>query len=1174
MYVHETACHCTLVKVAAVFSTSLVALALSRCTRITGASDRMRDYIETMNGFRTLVFQDLPHVLPPKGIQVNLSSSHLHTTSSSRRFWNFFEVSGKEEICRESRKCAAAKDLVSSSLATHHELEDASRAMSSMPAIASMALAPKTHAYQFDLKATPMNCPRIQASSQEENLMSLLDGNPVPRTLKWKLTGYKTLRNEQAGDFAFVPGGETYDLDVLPRNDCGESVNAAKTARMDLKPPEQEKVSPTTAEYPNDPNSADTLSLSTKSIENKAEAQDTAMSQAVEVSVAESAKVEAEATKTEAPSTSKTGPTVDEAAAPSAQKLFTAPAMKNEGVKYLPISKSELPPSQMKCQAQPSVQYSSRPPSGISKPAQPVLQQRAENLTDTAKLTSSMEPQKQQPPQSYSSANPTETSAPEEATQATTSGWSPVEQETEGSIAQSSMSAEKKALEHATEKVAQAAQPGNVQLSSKNPQELQENVSNRAAQDASQATESKGRNPESYFAPRSWKQSDSSVSNQAPRFDNKSSHESLNQVYASFGWKNRESTLKISSPHEKKGTSPCAATQARLQGSPTAGGAPQSQEAGAFGHDGSSMSGSSGGGSRKPPSYPPFPPRRASSNSSSPLGRLPSVGARSRSRGLGAPRSGTSSIFTASMNPSSRRCKDGDEGASGGKTMCTKHRENKSSRDNNKCSRRRSCDRQPESRKCQKESKSKKACQRYCCPALQQSVECDYDLSYCPKDGKPKPKKPRDPTCLPTEKDPHYDEKPTSDNAGGRQICTDPSKRSNKCERRPRKCDRERRERSCNQEQDSCRKRERSCKRQERQSCSRGEESQSSSREICTKPRRRESCGRRRNDDRDCGNRPAKCTGRRHYTQSAFAGQTNPGRDVKRFSSLPLLTVSFIGVKLQGNKLGQNLADPASQDRSYGKQSKPSSCKPSACEKTSKKCKKPPAKCVDKKSSTSACKKPPAKCLNKKSSTTCGKSKPKKEGCGKTTSQSDEYCAKRKKQLGKDKSAARSEESSADRTAREKKEMLECKQGASKAKGKDKKEKKTGLERVVSPCKQRQMKKQGGTCGCSSSKCIGVPLNCLASADSLTFMRQESKPFNGFLDRSYSTVRSTSSGDFETEMLSSNQSGSFLNFAGDDILGSEVELPLPIAIDNQEEAAEDNSFRQNWILSWFNAANP
>lgn len=173
-----------------------------------------------------------------------------------------------------------------------------------------------------------------------------------------------------------------------------------------------------------------------------------------------------------------------------------------------------------------------------------------------------------------------------------------------------------------------------------------------------------------------------------------------------------------------------------------------------------------------------------------------------------------------------------------------------------------------------------------------------------------------------------------------------------------------------------------------------------------------------------------------------------------------------------------------------------------------------------------------------------------------------------------DKSSAQSVESSADRTAREKKEMLECKKGTSKTKGKDKKGKKTGLERVASPCKQRQTKKPGGTAGCSSSKCIGVPFNCLANADSLTFIKQESRPFNGFLDRSYSTVRSTSSGEFETEMLSSEQSGSLLNFAGDDMFGTEGELPLPIAIDNQEEAAEDNSFKQNWFLSWFNGANP
>ncbi|XP_076166287.1 uncharacterized protein LOC143146159 [Ptiloglossa arizonensis] len=315
-----------------------------------------------MNGIRTLVLQDLPYVLPSKNLQVTLLfslfqlSSHLHTTVSSRRFWNFFEFTPKEEICQDVEKCS--KDMVSSSMISPNEtMEEVSKTVDASRIGSSLPLSPKIHGFSFDLKPSSVNHPRIPNPLQEDNLVSLLDGTPVPRTLKWKLKGYKTLRNEQAGDFAFVPGGESsgYDFDVLPRNDLCET--RPKTTIEASRPRDRAPIRPKTTsglQYAME----DTLSLTTKSIENK---------EPKKIEHLESTNiVEAKLEESNDAGVAKYSETI-----PTVQKLLPMP-VKMENVKYLPISKPET--VRTKCRAQPIPRYPFRPTENTQKSVKEYLE--------------------------------------------------------------------------------------------------------------------------------------------------------------------------------------------------------------------------------------------------------------------------------------------------------------------------------------------------------------------------------------------------------------------------------------------------------------------------------------------------------------------------------------------------------------------------------------------------------------------------------------------------------------------------------------------------------------------------------------------------------------------------------------------------------------------------------
>ncbi|XP_047369659.1 uncharacterized protein LOC124957060 isoform X2 [Vespa velutina] len=58
-----------------------------------------------------------------------------------------------------------------------------------------------------------------------DEFTSLLDGNFVSTNMKLKLKGYKTLRNEHAKDFAFIPGDKSLDLDIMPIKNEEENIS-------------------------------------------------------------------------------------------------------------------------------------------------------------------------------------------------------------------------------------------------------------------------------------------------------------------------------------------------------------------------------------------------------------------------------------------------------------------------------------------------------------------------------------------------------------------------------------------------------------------------------------------------------------------------------------------------------------------------------------------------------------------------------------------------------------------------------------------------------------------------------------------------------------------------------------------------------------------------------------
>ncbi|CAL7949759.1 unnamed protein product [Xylocopa violacea] len=839
-----------------------------------------------MKGFRTLMLQDLPHVLPPKGFQNRLVSNHqspssqLHTSPSSGRFWSFFEFPAKEEPCRDVKKSPSSKDVVSTTLASSNELDGASNPASTTMTT-TVALNPNEYGYHLDLRSTPMSWLKVHKPLNQENLMSLLDGNPVPKTLKWKLKGYKTLRNEQAGDFAFVPGGKSCDFDILSRNEFEELVPLSNYPN---------KVASKGKTVSSKTGDSGSLRSTPKIIESMEKTNHAKELEGVKIDAAEN----------EARKQIVSHDLNDKAEFRANQEVFATPtqgtisATKVEDVKFLPISKSEVSTSQVKLRTQPSARYSSEPPKKIPKPSAPVFKQSKEKspMVDATEEASSMEARKEMEA-SESIAKPSPPTY-QQVEENATSEWSSMENQSTAPI----------------------SEPAQTKTNRMETRELPPKVPRSKAADELQSS--------TYFAPRPYKRSNSTTFRREPiKLDNKLDYESI------IGIPVKSQELKITSPNEgQQGkTSPCAATQAKLQGG-TGSGAPQSYRAGPLGGSGSSM-GSSGGGSRKPPSsLPPFTTRRSSSNNSCLSKKLESLSGPRRTTNS---KNSRSNISTSSANPA------------------RKSREN----EDRKCSRNRNSRRKCEKErpKCKKESK--KICKRYCCPALQTPTDCDYSKFQCPKDkcknAVKKNERKIDPTCMPPEEEAQEH---------GREICTKPHRRKddNKSCKRERKCNRERRDHSCNRER-SCdrQQKRRSCQR-ERQDCSQNEQG---GREICTKPRRRDSCKRQRKcDDRDCGKRSAKCTGRRNYTQSAYSNPSRSTKNIKRCSSLPAFAVPLIGVRSNG-ETKQNWFGSPSVDRFYGKKAKSSSsCKDT---KSDTKCGRPPTKCQTKKPSCGAKKEDPCK---------------------------------------------------------------------------------------------------------------------------------------------------------------------------------------------------------------------
>ncbi|KAG7202588.1 hypothetical protein KM043_009782 [Ampulex compressa] len=164
-----------------------------------------------MKGIRTWALQDFTHVLHTKSHQASVPS---------RRFWSFFDFSRKENASQDSTELPSSKTIVPSGLANTIENASGIRApeADSMTTAVTLTTNPLSSTFFFEPKEASKTTSKAQGFFFERDaLLSLLDGNPVPRNLKLKLKGYKTLRHENAGDFAFVPGGASCDYDIVPR---------------------------------------------------------------------------------------------------------------------------------------------------------------------------------------------------------------------------------------------------------------------------------------------------------------------------------------------------------------------------------------------------------------------------------------------------------------------------------------------------------------------------------------------------------------------------------------------------------------------------------------------------------------------------------------------------------------------------------------------------------------------------------------------------------------------------------------------------------------------------------------------------------------------------------------------------------------------------------------------
>lgn len=573
---------------------------------------------------------------------------------------------------------------------------------------------------------------------KQDNLVSLLDGNPVPRTLKWKLKGYKTLRNEQAVDFAFVPGANSYECDILPRNEYHE----LEQSNRRMLPHRKSICSGMENSGEND-----TLSLTTKAIENKAK-----IERVKKVDAKDANMVEKESNLER-----KNISDVDRPANVSSQEASSCELMarvlqsagpKKEEIKYLPILKSEL--SAATSQTQPVARFCSRPPKKIQKPAAPILN-RTEKEADSAKDVSSMELDEEKKAAASREKQASSLSKP----------LAPGYSEVTGSASQRRSMGNRGEERYPMEDEAKARETENDTSAFQSSAKMSRTEPTKFARDSAETSEKRQAESRTstYFAPRASGGSSHGWNRQSSRTQGNRTFESIIGIP-----ENTTAPLKLSRRNEGQGarSSPCAATQVRLQ--QNEGRSVSNSRTNSSGNGRSSMGGSSDGGSRKPPaSFAPFTTRRSSSNSSC-LSRKPAVSKRTGNGAKSAFNSNNSlNISTCSVN-AARKCRDNDA----------------------RC---------PRARKCEQErprsKKDKKICKRYCCPALQTPTQCDYSRFQCPKHKiknatqieKYEVKK--DPTCMPNETDEQ-----------SREFCTTmersrPSGRD--CKRQTeRKCSRER----------------------------------------------------------------------------------------------------------------------------------------------------------------------------------------------------------------------------------------------------------------------------------------------------------------------------------------------------------------------------------------------
>ena len=544
---------------------------------------------------------------------------------------------------------------------------------------------------------------------KQDNLVSLLDGNPVPRTLKWKLKGYKTLRNEQAVDFAFVPGAKSYECDILPRNKYHELEQSNRRI-----PPRRKSI----CSGMENSEENGTLSLTTKAIENKAKIERVKKVDAKDADIVEK----------ESNLQRKNISDVDRPANVSSQQASTCKLLvhvlqsagpKKEEIKYLPILKSELSaaPSQTKYQTQPVAGFCSQPPKKIQKPSAPILN-RTEKEADSAKDVSSMELDEGKKAAASEEKQASSLSKP----------LAPRYSEVTGNASER-RSMEKRGEErNPMEGEAKARETENDTSAFQSSEEMSRTEPTQFARDSGETSEKRraASRTSTYFAPRAYGASNG--------WNRQSSKTEANRTFESIIGipENTSTPLKLTRRNEGQGvkSSPCAATQVRLQ--QNEGRSVPNSRTNSFGSDRSSMAGSSDGGSRKPPaSFAPFTTRRSSSNSSC-LSRKLAVSERTGNGSKSAFNSNNSlNISTSSVN-AARKCRDNDA----------------------RC---------PRARKCEQErprsKKDRKICKRYCCPALQTPTHCDYNRFQCPKHKVKnatqieKYEVKKDPTCMPNEKD-------------------------------------------------------------------------------------------------------------------------------------------------------------------------------------------------------------------------------------------------------------------------------------------------------------------------------------------------------------------------------------------------------------------------------------